>query len=185
MWPTIDFGDEIGDLVGVRRRRPRLIARVSVTSLSGVEVPWATMWSISSGATPAWRIALVIAIAAPRPVGSGAEMWYASAVSAAPTTSARIVAPRASACSADSMTTTPAPSPKTKPSRVRSNGREAPSRVVVALRQRAHVRERGEGHRQQRRLRAAGEDDVALARCDQPQRVLEGDDARARTPRPG
>ncbi len=103
------------------------MAFVSVTSLSHVDVPWATMWSISSGATPAWRIAFVMAIAAPRPVGSGAEMWYASAVSEAPTISARIVAPRAIACSADSTTMIPAPSAKTKPSRVRSNGREAPS----------------------------------------------------------
>ena len=62
---------------------------------------------------------------APRPVGSGAEMWKASAVSAAPTTSAWMVAPRARACSADSSTTTPAPSPNRNPSRSRSNGREA------------------------------------------------------------
>ena len=103
-----------------------MIALVSVTSLSGVDVPWATMWSISSGATPACCIAIVIALAAPRPVGSGAEMWYASEVSDAPTISARIVAPRACACAADSMTITPAPSAKTKPSRVRSNGRDAP-----------------------------------------------------------
>ena len=70
----------------------------------------------------------------------GREMWYASAVSAAPAISARIVAPRSSACSADSTTRMPAPSPKTKPSRVRSNGRDAPWRIVVALRQRGHVR---------------------------------------------
>ena len=63
----------------------------------------------------------------PRPVGSGAEMWNASAVSAPPMTSAIGVAPRSSACSADSTTTTPAPSPSTKPSRVASNGRDAVS----------------------------------------------------------
>ena len=63
----------------------------------------------------------------PRPVGSGAEMWNASAVSAPPSTSAIGVAPRRSACSADSTTTTPAPSPSTKPSRVASNGRDAVS----------------------------------------------------------
>ena len=81
---------------------------------------------MSVGPMPALRIAPAIAIAAPRPVGSGAEMWNASAVSAAPMTSARIGAPRRSACSADSMTRMPAPSPKTNPSRVRSNGRDAP-----------------------------------------------------------
>ena len=37
--------------------------------------------------------------------------------------------------------------------------------IVVALRQRAHVRERRERHRQERRLGAAREDDVALARA--------------------
>ena len=37
------------------------------------------------------------------------------------------VAPRRSACSADSTTTTPAPSPRTNPSRVASNGRDAVS----------------------------------------------------------
>jgi hypothetical protein len=97
MCPTIDFGAEIASLRAWSSPNARLMARVSVTSLSGVEVPWATTWSISSGATSAWRMAFVMAIAAPRPVGSGAEMWYASAVSEAPTISARIGAPRAAA----------------------------------------------------------------------------------------
>jgi len=41
-WPTIDFGELIGTL---RAWAPKaaLMARVSVTSLSGVDVPWATM----------------------------------------------------------------------------------------------------------------------------------------------
>jgi hypothetical protein len=110
MCPTMDFGAEMASLRATSSPNARLMARVSVTSLSGVEVPCATTWSISSGATPAWRIALVMAMAAPRPVGSGAEMWYASAVSDAPTISARIVAPRAIACSADSTTIIPEPS---------------------------------------------------------------------------
>ena len=41
-WPTIDLGDEIA----TRRAwspKAALMARVSVTSLRGVEVPWATM----------------------------------------------------------------------------------------------------------------------------------------------
>ena len=63
----------------------------------------------------------------PRPVGSGALMWNASAVSAPPMTSAIGVAPRSRACASDSTTTTPAPSPSTNPSRVASNGREAVS----------------------------------------------------------
>jgi hypothetical protein len=50
---------------------------------------------------------LVIARAWPRPVGSGALMWNASAVSAPPMTSAIGVAPRASACASDSTITTP------------------------------------------------------------------------------
>ena len=61
---------------------------------------------------------------APRPAGSGAVMWWASAVDAAPMTSARIVAPRASAWSHSSSTRMPAPSPMTKPSRSTSKGRE-------------------------------------------------------------
>ncbi len=104
-----------------------MIARVSVTSLRDVEVPWATIQSISSGATPELRMAFVIARAWPRPVGSGAEMWNASAVTAPPRISAIGVAPRFNACSALSTTQTPAPSPKTNPSRVASNGRDAVS----------------------------------------------------------
>src|SRR3954465_13985132 len=56
------------------------MARVSVTSFSDVDVPWATIQSISSGATSALRSAFVIARDWPRPVGSGALMWNASAV---------------------------------------------------------------------------------------------------------
>ena len=41
-WPTIDFGELIGTC-GARSPKAALIARVSVTSLSGVDVPWATM----------------------------------------------------------------------------------------------------------------------------------------------
>ena len=60
---------------------------------------------------PQGLVGLIIAIVAPRPVGSGAEMWKASAVMAVPLTSARILAPRLSACSAVSTMTTPPPSP--------------------------------------------------------------------------
>ena len=68
------------------------MARVSVESLSEVDVPCATIQSTSSGATPLLRSALVIARVWPRPVGSGAEMWNASAVSAPPRAGATQVA---------------------------------------------------------------------------------------------
>src|SRR3990170_3744919 len=54
-------------------------------------------------------------------------MWKASPVRAPPAISPMMGAPRASACSAASTTTMPAASPKTKPSRFASNGRDAPS----------------------------------------------------------
>ena len=53
-------------------------------------------------------------------------MWWASAVDAAPSTSARIVAPRASATSHSSRMRTAAPSAITKPSRSPAKGRETP-----------------------------------------------------------
>ena len=46
------------------------MARDSVESLSGVDVPWATIQSISSAVTPDRSRAIVIARDAPRPVGS-------------------------------------------------------------------------------------------------------------------
>ena len=74
---------------------------------------------------PPSLIAFVMEAAAPRPVGSGAEMWKASAVAPAPRSSARMVALRAFACASDSTTKTAPPSPKRKPSRFLSNGRLA------------------------------------------------------------
>ena len=50
---------------------------------------------------------------------------------------ARISAPRAFACSSRSSTSTPAPSPMTKPSRSASNGRETPSRESAPMRLKA------------------------------------------------
>ena len=52
-------------------------------------------------------------------------MWCASQLYDPPSTSARGVAPRASACSRLSSTRTPAPSPITNPSRPLSHGRDA------------------------------------------------------------
>src|SRR6478735_1970973 len=64
---------------------------------------------------------------APPPPGAGLVMWKASLVAPEPTTSARIVAPRARARVRDSSTRVPAPSPHTKPSRPTSHGRLARS----------------------------------------------------------
>ena len=57
------------------------------------------------------------AAAMPRPEGSGWVMWWLSEDIAWPTASAYTRAPRRSACSADSRTTTPQPSAITNPSR--------------------------------------------------------------------
>ena len=54
-------------------------------------------------------------------------MWYPSEVTPAPISRARMLAPRALACSSVSMTMSAPPSPKTKPLRSLSNGRQAPA----------------------------------------------------------
>ena len=77
--------------------------------------------------------------------------------------SAMGVAPRSSAWASDSTTTTPAPSPSTNPSRVRSNGRDAVSGESLRFESAVMFAEGRDAHRHDRRLRAAGEDDVALA----------------------
>ena len=43
--------------------------------------------------------------------------------------------------------------------------------VVVALRERTHVAEGSDSHREDRRLGAAGDDDVAVTLLDEPQGV--------------
>src|ERR1035437_4606468 len=60
-------------------------------------------------------------------------IWNASAVRAPPRISARGVAPRARSCSSDSTMQAPPPSPRTNPSRVESNGREACSPSSLRL----------------------------------------------------
>ena len=62
---------------------------------------------------------------------------------------------------------TAAPSPSTKPLRVRSNGREACSRVVVARRGRLDRVEAGHGDRRDRRVGGAGDHHVGGALADQ------------------
>ena len=71
--------------------------------------------------------------AAPAPPGDGAVMWWASALLPAPSTSPRIGAPRRTACSHSSSTSTAAPSPITKPSRSTSNGREIPLLEIAVM----------------------------------------------------
>ena len=74
----------------------------------------------------------------PSPSGLGSVMWWASQVNAPPRYSASTGAPRFLACSRDSRTRMPAPSPITNPSRSVSQGRDAFSgashRVDNALR---------------------------------------------------
>ncbi len=59
----------------------------SERSFRGVDVPWALMWPIWSGVTPASAMAISMQAAAPLPPGAGAVMWWASAVEAAPRSS--------------------------------------------------------------------------------------------------
>ena len=59
------------------------------------------------------------------PSPDGATMSWPSEVAPKPTSSARMVAPRACACSSDSSTSMPPPPAMTKPSRLASKAREA------------------------------------------------------------
>ena len=88
---------------------------------------WALTWSMSAGVRPASWIARVIACPARSPLGSGATMWKPSEVTLAPMIRARMLAPRALACSSVSITINAPPSPNTKPLRSLSNGRHAPA----------------------------------------------------------
>ena len=79
----------------------------------------------------------------------------------------------ASACSADSTTRMPGRLAEDEAVAIgieRARGRR---RVVVALRERAHVAERGEGDRHDGALGAAGDDDVHVAVLDEPLRLDE------------
>ena len=60
-------------------------------------MPCALMCETSLGVSSASSRASFMQRTAPLPLGSGAVMWCASAVEAAPITSAKIVAPRARA----------------------------------------------------------------------------------------
>ena len=116
-----------------------------------------------SGARSASPSATSIARAASRPSGRGAVMWYASLLEPNPRISATTGAPRPSAASRSSSTRMAAASPITKPSRSRSNGRDARGGIVVADGEDADEREGAEREGRQRRLRTAGQRDVDRA----------------------
>mmetsp|Transcript_17667 Transcript_17667/g.35525 ORF Transcript_17667/g.35525 Transcript_17667/m.35525 type:complete len:201 (-) Transcript_17667:586-1188(-) len=97
---------------------------VSNLSLYGVEVPCAFTYPISDLSMPDDCMALSMHAARPAPPGAGVVMWCASHVAPYPASSQYILAPRFSACSKVSRSTTPAPSPITNPARCRSKGRE-------------------------------------------------------------
>jgi hypothetical protein len=83
-----------------------------------------------------------------------------------------VCAPRAKACSSDSITSNPAPSPITKPSRPLSNGRDASlGGVVVAARQCPRCRETGKADPVDRRLRPAAHGNIRFAGADQSRRI--------------
>ena len=101
-WPVTPLMDVTG---GPGEPNTLSMASASAASLSGVDVPWALMWTMSAAATPASASASSMQATAPAPPGDGAVMWWASAVLAprrAPRP--RIVAPRATACSHSSST---------------------------------------------------------------------------------
>src|SRR5581483_10882009 len=121
-WPTEPLGAVTGGGLP-----PNTFTRASASrsSFSDVPVPWAFTCPMSAGARPASARANSMHAAAPAPPGDGLLTWEASQLRPYPTTSAWMVAPRASARSQSSRTTNPAPSPRTKPSRLASKGRQA------------------------------------------------------------
>jgi hypothetical protein len=85
--PVMDFVEDTATLFACAPKTC-LIARVSTLSPVGVEVPWALMYEIFSGAMPASSRAARITRAGPSPSSDGAAMWYASPESPYPTSSA-------------------------------------------------------------------------------------------------
>ena len=114
-----------------------------------------------------------MARAAPSPVGSGALMWNASPVIAPPATSAMIRAPRALGVLGRLDGEHGGPLAEDEPVALGVEGPRCCGRVVVALRERAHVGQRGERDRQDGALGAAGEDHLGVAVLDQALRVDE------------
>ena len=100
------------------------IAVASALSMSIVPTPWAFTWPIMSGSRLAWLSAARIACRSDAPV-TPSRRALGSQREAHESSRPWIVAPRRSAWARDSSTTTAAPSPFTRPSRSRSNGRQA------------------------------------------------------------
>ena len=103
-------------------------------------------------------------------------MWNASAVRAPPRTSQWIVRPARQRVRGRLEHHDAGALAEDEAVAVRSNGREARVGSSLRLRQGAHVAQRRERDRQERRLRAADQHHVALAVLDQPQPVEERDD---------
>jgi len=87
MCPVIDLGAVI-EILSAKCRSDSRMARVSALSLAWVEVPCATIMSMSAGLSLLRSIARVMAWLAYLPDGSGATMLKPSLVSAPPSTSA-------------------------------------------------------------------------------------------------
>src|SRR2546429_4020871 len=122
-WPVTPLVEVTG---GPGEPNSLRMASASAASLRGVEVPWALIWPMSAGPTAASARASSMQAAAPAPAGAGAVRWWASAVLAAPRTSARTLAPPLRALAISPSTRTAPPSDSTKPSPLTSNGRDTP-----------------------------------------------------------
>ncbi len=144
------------------------MASASAASFRGVDVPCALMWATSDAITPASSKASSMQVTAPLPPGDGAVMWWASAVEAEPSTSARIIAPalfgripflehdhRSALGHHETVTAT-------------IEGPREPRRG-----DRGHVREAGDAGRGHRRLAATGDHRVAPTGLDQPGAVAD------------
>mmetsp|Transcript_11170 Transcript_11170/g.29431 ORF Transcript_11170/g.29431 Transcript_11170/m.29431 type:complete len:237 (-) Transcript_11170:682-1392(-) len=130
--PIIDFVPFIFTCPTSSPNTP-LTALYSAISPAGVDVACAFTYPTSAAVTPASRIARSMHSWTPRPSFLGSVIWCASQVKAPPRYSARTVAPRAFARARDSRTRRPAPSPRTKPSRDLSHGREAEAGAAVLV----------------------------------------------------
>src|SRR5207253_9330779 len=75
-WPVMDFVELTTSFFDASGPKAALMALVSLTSPSGVDVPCALRYWTWSGLTPALRSALTIERRGPST--SGAVMWYAS-----------------------------------------------------------------------------------------------------------
>ena len=143
-WPVADFGRAHRDARGCgrtarRSRRARSRRRPASTSHARSDAANPRAQASPGAARSPWRGGRRRHPAGPTSCDRRPP-WCRS-----PRFPQSVMAPRASACSSSSITRMPAPSPMTKPSRSRSNGREARAGVVVEIRSTAR------GPRQSRR----------------------------------